>query len=602
MMKKVCRVLLTRTLVLAIALSSFFMISGTTIGDGNAEKSKDIVILYTNDVHTHIDGAISYDALAAIKRDLEEDYEYVLLADAGDHIQGTAYGPTDDGKTIVRMMNEAGYDIATLGNHEFDYGMFNCLRLPELAEFAYVSCNFYEEENGIRGGNVLDGYALFECGDETVAFVGITTPETIVSSTPAYFQDADGQYIYGVAGGEDGSALYADIQGAVDSAAEAGATITVALGHLGDEDVRAEWSSRAAIANTAGLDAFIDGHSHSVVKGDLLSDKAGEPVVLTQTGEYFDRIGIMIIDAERDEITTDFIDYKEVLDADDETVIGHELVSSLYRETAIPRDEDLSAIVEKLLADVDAELGQVIGSTPLTLDNYDADGNRLVRVQETNSGDFAADALYYYFDRMGMDVDVAIMNGGGVRNTAITGDITYKSLKEIHPYGNMACLQAISGQQLLDALEWGAKSVGSGEDGGFLHCAGLTYRIDSSIPSTVQADDNGVWAGAPTGAYRVFDVKIYNKDSDSWEALDLSAEYNLAGYNYTLRDLGDGFNMFKGAVNVVDYVLEDYLILAEYVGAYPDAVVQDGSPLQEKYAGLTVDYRDVNGCGRITVK
>ncbi|EJW92049.1 5'-nucleotidase, partial [gut metagenome] len=164
---------------------------------------------------------------------------------------------------------------------------------------------------------------------------------------------------------------------------------------------------------------------------------------------------------------------------------------------------------------------------------------------------------------------MAVMNGGGVRNKAITGDLTYKVAKEIHTFGNVACLQTITGQQLLDALEWGARSAGTGEEcGGFLQVAGITYKIDGEWPTSVQMDEKGVWVGAPTGGYRVHDVQVYNKETGAYEPLDLAASYNLAGYNYTLRDMGDGFNMFSGAVNVLDYVMEDYMVLANYIQGY----------------------------------
>ena len=221
---------------------------------------------------------------------------------------------------------------------------------------------------------------------------------------------------------------------------------------------------------------------------------------------------------------------------------------------------------------------------------------------ETNTGDFAADALYYLFDNMGLDVDMAIMNGGGVRNKAITGELTYQSCKTIHTFGNVACLQTITGQQLLDALEWGARQSPEVEVGGFLHVSGLTYEVDASIESTVQADDKGVWTGGPTGEYRVKNVKVYNKETGVYEDLDLEATYNLAGYNYTLRDLGDGFAMFDGAVNVLDYVMEDYMVLANYVSAFENgAVGATNSPLLAKYPGMKLDYSEVTGCGRITV-
>ena len=168
----------------------------------------------------------------------------------------------------------------------------------------------------------------------------------------------------------------------------------------------------------------------------------------------------------------------------------------------------------------------------------------------------------------------------------------------------MACLQTITGQQLLDALEWGARGVGTGEEiGGFLHVAGITYKVDGQWPASVQMDDKGVWTGAPTGGYRVHDVQVYNKETGAYEALDLAANYNLAGYNYTLRDLGDGFNMFSGAVNVLDYVMEDYMVLANYIQGFEGGVVEaSNSPLAAKVPGMLLDYATVNGSSRIVME
>ena len=584
-----------------------------------AAPKEDVVILYTNDVHTYIDGPLSYDVIAALKSEVASQYSNVLLVDAGDHIQGTAYGSMDKGQTIVALMNVAGYDLATLGNHEFDYGMDGCMDVINAADYNYVSCNFRHEENGIAGENVVAAYAQYEFNGTEVAVIGITTPESFTKSTPAYFQNEAGDYIYGISGGEDGKALYADVQAAVDSARQDGADYVIALGHLGDDPASKPWTSEETIANVSGLDAFIDGHSHSTVAGKEVADKDGKNVLLTQTGEYFNAIGMMLIDGETGKITTDLITYNELqeqakdengeplVDEDGEPVmetVGYEFVSDLYTGPSWCSDENVKLMKDRWIDSINTQLGQAIGTANVTFDNYDAEGKRMVRSQETNTGDFAADALYFLFDDMGLDVDVAIMNGGGVRNKTLTGELSYLSAKQIHTFGNVACLQTISGQQLLDALEWGARGAGTGEEiGGFLQVAGITYKIDPDWPTSVQMDDKGVWIGAPTGGYKVYDVEVYNKETNVYEPLDLNASYNLAGYNYTLRDLGDGFNMFSGAVNVLDYVMEDYMVLANYIQAFENGTV-DGtnSPLLEKFPNMLLDYTDVTGSGRIVIE
>ena len=619
------RKLLALLLVLAMCISLFGCAAAkseetttptteaTTVAQTTA-TTEDIVILYTNDVHTYIDGPLSYDVIAGLKNSLKTVYGNVLLVDAGDAVQGTAFGSMDKGETIVKLMNAAGYDLATLGNHEFDYGMDGTMNIIEWADYPYVSANFYHEENGVRGENVLPAYKMFEIGGRKVAIIGITTPESFSKSTPAYFQDDNGNYIYGISGGEDGAELYAEVQSAIDAAKAEGAEKVIALGHLGVDLASRPWTSEEVIANVSGLDAFIDGHSHTTVEGKVVNG-----TLLTQTGEYFKYIGMMLIDGETGEITTDMISFEEILDTlkDDQgevvldedgnevtEVVGYKFVSDFDLGADWTSDETVAALKNTWIAEIDTQLGQAIGSTALTFDNYNADGKRLVRSQETNTGDFAADALYYLFDSMGLDVDVAVMNGGGVRNKAVTGELTYKVAKNIHTFGNVACLQTITGQQLLDALEWGARGVGTGEEiGGFLHVSGITYKIDDQWPTSVQMDDKSVWVGAPTGGYKVHDVQVYNKETGAYEPLDLTASYNLAGYNYTLRDLGDGFNMFDGAVNVLDYVMEDYMVLATYITAFEDGVVDaTNSPLAAKFPGMLLDYSDVNGSGRIVME
>ena len=576
--KKLLALLLALSMALSLTVTAFAEDesaagSEAAPAEETTETAGGVTVLYTNDIHTYITKDLTYSKVAAYKDSLEN----VLLVDAGDHIQGTAYGSMDKGATIAQLMNAAGYDLATLGNHEFDYGMDGCMAAIEAADFPYVSCNFYHEANGVAGENVLDSYKVFEVGGVKIAFIGITTPESFTKSTPSYFQDENGNYIYGIAGGTDGEALYTAVQNAID-AASAEADYVIALGHLGVDESSQPWTSREVIANTTGLDAFIDGHSHTTIPMEDVTDEGGNTVILTQTGSYLDAVGQMTIAA-------------------DGTITTQLLTAENLAE--VTPDAEVKAIEDAWVAELDEQLGQVIGYSQVTLDNYDAEGNRLVRKQETNTGDFAADALYYLFDEMDLDVDVAVMNGGGVRNEAVTGEISYQTCKAIHTFGNVACLQTVTGQPLLDALEWGAKDVtadGSVENGGFLHVSGLRYTINTAIPSTVQQDDKGVWTGGPTGAYRVTNVEVLNNETGAYEPLDLTAQYNLAGYNYTLRDLGDGFAMFDGAVNVLDYVSEDYMVLANYVESFPvdEATGLPTIPADSQYA-------EVTGNGRITI-
>lgn len=564
---------LVLSLAMAVSLAAPAMAAETDGGE--------VTILYTNDVHTYINEDLTYSKVAAYRDTLDN----VLLVDAGDHIQGTAYGGLDNGETIIKLMNAAGYDAATLGNHEFDYGMDGCMNAIEWAQFPYVSCNFYHEKDGVAGESVLDSYKVFEVNGVKIAFVGITTPESFTKSTPAYFQDDKGNYIYGIAGGEDGSALYAAVQKAVDEASKE-ADVVIGLGHLGDDPSSQPWTSEEVIANTTGLDAFIDGHSHSTVPMKKVADKAGNTVVLTQTGSYLAALGQMTIAADGT-ITTKLLTAEDLAD--------------------ITPDADVKAIEDAWITEVDARLGQKIADTEIDFTINGADGKRAIRKTETNLGDFNADAYYWYLnEKEGLDCDFAIMNGGGIRANVAAGDWTYLTCKTVNTFGNVLCLVEVSGQDVLDALEFGARFTSGAECGGFLQVAGLTYEINTALPNTVKEDDKSVWQAGPD-AYRVSNVQVYNKETGTYEPLDLSRTYTMAGTNYTLRNCGDGFDMFGETVLVKDYISEDYLALAAYAQAFADTdsdgyaeLATANSPLAS-YEGYLLDYETSTGSGRITL-
>ena len=547
------------------------------------EKSA-VTILYTNDVHTYIDKKspeLTYAGIAGLKQSYVDAGQNVLLVDAGDHIQGTAYGSMDDGETIIKLMSEAGYDLATPGNHEFDYGMARAKAAMKEAAFPYVSCNWVDLRTGLK---VLPSIKIFTIGGARIAFVGVTTPETFTKSTPTYFQDANGNYIYGFCEGNNGADLYTAVQKAIDAAKAAGADYVIGLGHLGIDEQSSPWMSKEVIANTTGFDAFIDGHSHTVMENKQVYDAAGKAVTLTQTGSYLANVGKMTI-AEDGAITTELISTADVSDA------------------------AVAATAEAWINDVDAMLGEQIATTDIKFYiNDPATGKRRIRMGETNLGDFVADGIYTYFNEVEqLDCDIAMMNGGGIRTDVDAGKWTFKTCKQVSPFGNVACLMSVTGKQIQDALEFGARFVGpeGKENGGFLHVAGATYEIHTDIPNTVLTDDKNVWMGSATGTPRVQNVRIYNKKTGAYEPLDLNRTYALAGMNYTLRNLGDGFAMFDGAELIKDYVSEDYLVMSTYAMIF-DAVndmpvlSSANSPLAS-YPGYLLNYENPYGAGRIQV-
>lgn len=544
----------------------------------------DVTILYTNDVHTYIDNKSpkpTYAAIAALKKSIEDTGRDVLLVDAGDHIQGTAYGSMDDGATIIELMNEAGYDLATPGNHEFDYGMARAKAVLREADFPYVSCNWVDLRTGF---NVLPSVKFFFVGGRKIAFVGVTTPETFTKSTPAYFMnDAQTKYIYDILGGEDGQKLYDAVQEAIDKAEFWGADTIIGLGHLGVDPSSSPWTSEEVIAHTHGFTAFIDGHSHTVMANKQVTDASGKAVTLTQTGSYFKNIGKMTVGADGT-ITTELIDTYEGLDA------------------------AVAATASNWISAVDDMLGEeiAVGDTKFYI-NDPATGKRRIRSGETNLGDFVADGIYTYFNEIEeLHCDVAIMNGGGIRTDVEAGPWSFKTCKTVSPFGNVACLMSVTGQQIQDALEFGARFAGAEgkENGGFLQVAGARYTIHPMIPNTVQTNDKNVWTGS-AATPRVSNVEIYDKTTGTYQPLDPNATYALAGMNYTLRNLGDGFAMFDGATLIKDYVSEDYLVMSSYAAMFGgvDAnglphLASANSPLAD-YPGYLINYEDPYGAGRI---
>lgn len=599
MKKRLLAVLMTMVTTVALTCSPAFaenMDSGVRAAASDSNPL--LTIYYTNDVHSYIDGELSYATIAELKDQKEEAGENVMLVDAGDHIQGTAYGAMDKGKTIIELMNESGYDIATLGNHEFDYGMEKALGTIDAAEYPYVSCNFVQDTD--RDGkweNVLDSYKIYEYDGVRIAYVGITTPQTLTSSTPKYFQDDKGNYIYDFCGDNDGSALYHSVQSAVDNARDEGADYVIGLAHLGDDPSSDPWNSDDVVEATSGIDAVIDGHSHSKVPMQITKNKDGEDVVITQTGNYYQNIGEMTIGKDGSIET-------RLLNKDD-------------FET-LPSDEAVAADQQKWIDTVHEMLGEEIAESDIEFTvNYKnedgSDGKRAVRSAETNMGNLNADAYYWFAQQAGLNPDIAIMNGGGIRASVPAGKWSYNDCKKVNTFDNVLCVVEMTGQTLLDALEFGARfTTGDPEKlyeyGGFLQTAGCSYRIDPTIPDTTQVNEKDVWIGGPTGKYRVHDVKVYNSETGTCEPLDLNKKYRVCGCNYILYNGGNGFDMFKNSDHVLDNIAQDYLAFADYLKAFRDTdgnglgnLSSANSPLAS-LNGYLLNYENYAGSGRIVIE
>lgn len=543
--------MLKRFLILSLAL--MMALSGLALAEeADAAASNGVVILYTNDVHCAIDTNIGYAGVAAYEKAYEDAGYDVLLVDCGDAVQGAAVGTLSTGEYIVDIMNEVGYDVATIGNHEFDYGMDRFNELVEMAEYPYVSANFTD----LEGNTILSPYAVLEAGGYSIAFVGASTPETFSKSTPTYFQDEEGNFIYSFCGGNDGADLYAAVQAAVDGARAEGADYVVVLSHLGTEASSVPFTSTDLIANTSGIDVVLDGHSHSVWEMEIEQNKDGEDVVMSSTGTQLTALGSLMIDAEGN------------------------LATQLHTET-IFQDDETAAFIDEIEAQYADTLATVVATSDVDLTIYDptetdADGNpiRLIRSQETNLGDLCADAY-----RAISGADIAFVNGGGIRDSIPAGDITYEQIIAVHPFGNALCVVEATGQEILDALEMSVRHVPD-ETGGFLQVSGLTFEVNMGVESSVVVDDADMFVEV-AGDRRVQNVLV------GGEPIDPEATYTLASHNYMLKSGGDGYTMFADNVLLQDEVMLDNQVLINYITESLGGVVGE-------------EYSDPYGQGRIT--
>lgn len=511
-----------------------------------ARITDDIIILHTNDVHCAVSEGVGYKGLIEMKDALEAAGKTVLLVSSGDYIQGDLIGLMSDGEDIITLMNDVGYDAVTLGNHEFDYGVDQILKLKDETKFPILCCNFLDKD----GNRLFDAYKIIDVNGVKVAFIGITTPQTLVSSTPKFFQDEDGNYIYSFATGGDvtGQYFYDYVQKYVDEVKEQGADYVVALAHLGIEASASPYTSSELIPNVSGLDIVLDGHSHTVMESEHVKDKDGNSVLVTQTGTRLEYVGLVKIGQNG--------------------VITSELIN----------DEGIQSAIDAITKSIDEKTNEVIAHTDfdLVINDPNNPDERIVRYEETNLGDLLSDAYRSYGQ-----ADIGIVTGGSIRAALNAGDISYKNLISVLPFSSNVLVIKTSGQSILDALECSVYSVPN-EYGSFMHVSGLTFTADISVPTPVSQDANGVLIINPDADRRVKDVMV------NGEPLDPAKDYTVASLDYTLVQGGDGIACFNDAEVVLDTQMLYLQVFIEYItdnlgGAVPE------------------EYADPYGQGRITI-
>lgn len=489
-----------------------------------AKDSETIVILYENDVHCAVEG---YSKLAAMKNELKSEYEYVGVVSSGDFVQGGTLGAVSKGEYIVELMNLVGYDAIAPGNHEFDYTISRLTELYELSETKYISCNFAKigEEK-----TYFEPYTIVSYGDVDIAYIGIITPETITSARPSQFRNENGEIIYTF----NESRLYELVQESIDEATEDGADYVIALSHIGYDESGELNDVTDVIENTDGLDVVLDAHSHSVIEEKIVKDKSGDDVLLSSTGTGFENIGKL-------------------------TIANGEFDTELVKtETYTKTDADVDAYIAEINESY-AELGnRKIGESKVELITHNEEGTRLVRTAETNLGNLCSDALFFV-----TNADVSYVNGGGLRAPIKSGDMTFNDIYSVFPFNNRIVTAEITGQVLLDMLEMSMISYPQ-EDGAFPHMSGITFSVNKSIPSSIKVDENGFFTKVD-GDYRVYDVKVLDKESGNYKALELDKKYIFAAADYYILNFGSGMSMFKDAKVVESEGMLDVEVLERYI-------------------------------------
>ncbi len=525
-----------------------------------AEKTSDITILFTSDIHCGVKEGFGVIGLQQIRETLEKSGMETLLVDDGDAVQGDALGTITKGRAIITLMNDLHYDVAIPGNHEFGYGMDEFFELVDMAEFPYISCNFNKQ-----GEFPFDPYVIKEAAGKKIAFIGVTTPESLTSTDPKAFMDEDGNVVYDFLQGGDGEKFIEAIQKNIDEVRAQGADYVILMAHLGNAEKDAPYNFQTVIERTSGLNVIFDGHTHDtdVV---IMNDKDGNQVVRAAPGTKMQDIGYMRISGEDGSFECgQYIWSNDTAAAD------------LFGIT-----NEMSEPLKKIYADLDETTKTVIAKTEVDLTIHDpklknSDGSpkRIVRRQETNFGDLAADAI-----RIQTDSQIGWINGGGVRQTVNAGNITFGDILEVFPFSNQLCVSELTGAQIRDALEWGVRQLPD-ENGGFLQVSGMSYEVDASIPSSCVVDTDGNFGGVD-GKYRVHDIKV------GGEPLDLNKTYDVACIDYILKSGGDGFVMFGPDDVMIDQIKIDNQALIDYLQGPLNGVVGK-------------EYENPYGDGRITI-
>ncbi|NMD38129.1 MAG: bifunctional metallophosphatase/5'-nucleotidase [Christensenellaceae bacterium] len=543
-----------KLLSLIIAIAMMFSIVSAVAEEAGVYDGK-LVILFTNDFHGQVmqnnsDGRIGYAELAQYKKDAQATGAEVLLFSAGDDIQGAPIVNLSKGEKAIEFMNLVGYDLMTAGNHEFDWGIDNLLQLKEKMEFPIVVANIYRQSDNEK---IFDSNKIFELKNGMkIGVFGITTPETMTKANPENIKNVK------ILQGEE---MFAEAQAQVDELKEKGCNLVVCLAHLGVDDESTGNRSLDLLEKVTGIDLLIDGHSHT-----LLYEKVGDTLHM-QTGAYGSSIGAVIYDGES--LKGDFIQARKINSS------LSELLSGIKH-----KDEEVDAVVNSYYDEIMEVLSAKFAETKVLLDGNRAPG---VRTQETNLGDFCADAILWAANKnYNGTVDCAITNGGGIRDSIQIGDVTMNDMKTVFPFGNTVQILQLNGAEILEALEAATFSTPEAS-GAFPQVSGIVFTLDTSIAyeQGEQYPNSTYYAPAKPGSRVII-------DTIAGEPFDVDRVYTVATNNFTAAG-GDTYYVFGYRNALTGY--NTYLALEDALIQYTEEVLE--GVIGEQYAVPQ---------GRITIK
>ncbi len=501
------------------------------------EKSDDIIIIHTNDVHCGVQDNIGYDGLMLYKKQLQQKFKDVLVVDCGDHLQGATIGLLTQGEDIIDMMNEIGYDAAVLGNHEFDYGVEQMKNCEKKLNCGYISANFFERKN--KTSSIFPGYKIIELNNtKKIAFIGVTTPQTLSISSIIKELDENKTNKYDFLTERNGSELYEEIQKNIDAAKSENADYIIMLAHSGkDSNSLYQYTTVGMMENLENVDAVLDGHTHQVYS-TVTPDKNGKKIILAQTGTKFNYIGVLTIHSDGT-LSHKLLNSIPIID---DTYDKDSYTSIKRGQKEIFVDNYMYKYINNKIDSHKDILNKLIGYSPFSM--YIGSG-------ESTLGNLITDS----FRKIG-NADISIMNSGTIRANLYEGNIIYQNILDIIPFSNGIEVKNITGLTILDALEFGVSDYPS-TGRKFPQISGITFKFNKDIKSSVVVDSSGNFVEV-SGQRRVFDVMIGN------QKIDKEKYYTFCSHNFITRG-GDGYSMFinyepiETGLGIDNEVLIDYI-------------------------------------------